>query len=446
MKSILGKISKIFVSKDCQTDEFKEEGFLPLIKSLPLSFQHVTALFISNISPLLIVFGSINDNTINQAQILQNAMLISGIALLLQLYGIWRFGSHLPLISGVNISFLSLMIYIGTEKGYGTALGSIIVGGVIISILGFFGKFWKRLISPLVAGIVVVSIGLALLQTGANSFAGGEGNADYASWQNILVASISLITCIICQFYCKGMIKNISILVGLLVGYVLSICIGIVDFGVLSNVKFISLPQVVDLSIIKFDWNAVLSFLILYIVGTSDSIGCIHALKHTVYHREFNDKVIGASISANGLMCALSGFFGSMPITPFASNVAIISNNKVVNKSVYLITAIIMILIAFFPFVGTFLITIPTSVLGGCTILLFASILITGLSMISDCGFSQRNVLILSLTFGIGFGFTLTNIFGNANEIVRIIGSNIVIMMFAVSLLLDLVLPKIKKA
>jgi NCS2 family nucleobase:cation symporter-2 len=419
------------------------DGRVPLHRAIPFGLQHILAMFVANIAPILIVAGVCGLTPQDTAHLIQTAMIIAGIGTLVQLFPIWRIGSRLPVVMGISFTFVSVFCYVGPKYGYSAVIGAILVGGLVEALLGFFAKYWRRIISPLVAACVVTAIGFSLLSVGANSFAGGVGSADFGSWQNWVLGGATLLSCILFNLFAKGYIKQLSVLFGLVVGYILAVCMGKVDFSALQDVAIVSFPQILPVKP-TFRLDAIVSVLMIFLVSATETIGDTSALTASVLKREASDKEISGSLACDGLVSSLSACFGCMPITSFSQNIGLIAMTKVVNRFAIAMGAVIMIIAGIFPAVGAVLATLPEAVLGGCTLMMFGTIVISGLQMLSDCGFSQRNITVAALSLSIGLGFTqVPEMFVIFPAIVRtVFAENCVAVVFLVSIVLDLVIPK----
>lgn len=188
---------------------YKLDGRVPIGKAVPFGLQHVLAMFVSNVTPIIILAGIVGTSSELTAALVQNAMIIAGIGTLIQLYPVWKVGSRLPIVMGISFTFLSLSIVIATSQGMGTLMGAVIVGGIVEGLLGLFAKYWSKIITPIVAATVVTGIGFSLLPIGANSFAGGQGAADFGSAQNWIVGTVTLLTCLGFQVFAKGYLKSL---------------------------------------------------------------------------------------------------------------------------------------------------------------------------------------------------------------------------------------------
>ena len=384
------------------------------------------------------------DQTIT-AKLIQNAMIVAGLGTLIQLCPVWKLGSKLPVVMGISFTFLNSAIFVGTTYGYATIIGCVLIGGIIEGILGLFAKYWIKLISPIVAATVVTAIGFSLLTVGANSFAGGQGAENYGVWQNWVIGSVTLLCCICFQIFTKGYFKVISVLFGLVVGYILSICLGVVDFSALQNTKVVSVPAFLPFKP-EFNIGAILSFVVIYLVSATETIGDTTALASSALDRNVTDKELAGSIACDGFVSSIGGLFGCTPITSFSQNVGLVAMTKVVNRFTIGTGAIILIVAGIFPVFGALLTTVPQAVLGGCTIMMFGTIVVAGFQMLGKCGYTQRNTTIAALSLSVGLGFTqCSDMFKIFPQIVQsVFAQNCVSVVFVLSVILNLVLPKDK--
>ena len=415
---------------------------MPLLEAIPFGLQHVLAMFVSNITPIIILANVVGISPQLSAILIQNCMVIAGIGTLIQLYPIWRIGSRLPIVMGISFTFLSLNIFIATSQGMGVLIGAVIIGGLVEGLLGLFAKYWIKLVPHLVAATVVTAIGFSLLPIGANSFAGGVGAEDFGSLQNWIVGSFTLLVCLGFQVFAKGFFRSLSVLFGLIAGYILAACMGMVHFHSMEGMSFISLPQFLPFKP-EFELGAILSVIAIYLVSATETIGDTSALCNGALHRNPHKEEMGASISCDGFVSSLAGLFGCTPITSFSQNVGLAAMSGVVNRFAIATGACIMILGGIFPAIGMVLTTIPQAVLGGCSIMMFGSIMFAGFGMMSRCGFSNRNMIVVSLSLSIGLGFTqASGMFTIFPQIFRtIFAENCVAVVFILAVLLNLILP-----
>lgn len=426
---------------------YQLDGRVPVAKALPFGLQHVLAMFVSNITPIMILANAIGLDNVTSGALIQNCMVIAGIGTLVQLYPVWRIGSHLPIVMGISFTFLSLAIGIAASQGMGSLIGAVIVGGLVEGVLGLFAVYWLKLIPHVVAATVVTAIGFSLLPIGANSFAGGQGAPDFGSTYNWIVGSVTLLSCLLCQVFARGFFRSLSVLVGLIVGYILALCMGMVDFAGITECSVFSLPKLLPFKP-EFNLGAILSVVAIYLVSATETIGDTSALCNGALKRNPHKKEMGNAICCDGFVSSISGLFGCTPITSFSQNVGLSAMSGVVNRFTIATGAVVMILGGIFPAVGYVLTTIPQAVLGGCAIMMFGSILYAGFGMMARSGFSQRNMVIVSLSLSVGLGFTqASGMFNIFPEIVRtVFADNCVAVVFLLAVILNLILPKDKEA
>ena len=425
---------------------YELDGRVPVLRAIPFGLQHVLAMFVANITPIIILANVVGIGTATSSALVQNCMIMAGIGTLVQLYPIWRIGSRLPIVMGISFTFLSLAIAIATTQGMGTLMGAVIVGGLVEGCLGLFPNKWTKLIPHVVAATVVTAIGFSLLPIGANSFAGGQGAADFGSANNWIIGSVTLLACLVTQVFARGFLRSLSVLVGLAVGYVLSVCMGAVDFSALNQVDVVALPSFMPFAP-EFHLDAILAIVCVYLVSATETIGDTSAICSGALGRNVHKREMGSSVACDGFVSTVAGLFGCTPITSFSQNVGLATMSKVINRSTIAVGAAIMIIGGLFPAVGAILTTIPQPVLGGCTIMMFGSILFAGFGMLAKSGFSQRNMIIVSLSLSVGLGFTqATGLFAIFPKIVQtVFAENCVAVVFLLAVLLNLILPKEKE-
>ena len=423
---------------------YRLDGKVPIQNAIPFGLQHILAMFVANIAPILIVGGASGLAEQDIAALIQSAMLIAGIGTLVQLFPIFhKIGSGLPIVMGISFTFVSILCFIGAQYGYGTIMGAVLIGGIIEGVLGLFAKYWLKLISPIVSASVVTAIGFSLLSVGATSFGGGSGSADFGSAQNWILGTITLLCCILFHIFAKSYYKQLSVLFGLVVGYIVAIIMGMVDFSSLSGTALIAIPHLMPFKM-EFRLDAIVSVVLIFLVSATETIGDTSALASSGLDRYATEEETSGSIACDGFISAISSLFGCLPITSFSQNVGLVAMTKVVNRFTIATGAIIMILAGIFPIFGALLSTLPEAVLGGCTIMMFGTIVVSGLQMISKCGFSQRNIVIAALSLSVGLGFTqCENLFAIFPQIIQtVFAQNCVAVVFIVAIVLNLILPQ----
>lgn len=344
---------------------YKLDGTVPVLKAVPFGLQHILAMFVANIAPILIVGGASGLSDKNIASLIQSAMLIAGIGTLIQLFPIFRkIGSGLPIVMGISFTFVSVLCFIGAKYGYGTIMGAVLVGGIIEGTLGLFAKYWLKIISPIVSASVVTAIGFSLLSVGATSFGGGSGSEDFGSAQNWILGTITLLCCILFHIFAKSYYRQLSVLFGLIVGYIVALIMGVVDFSSLSDMRIIAIPHLMPFKM-EFRADAIVSIVLIFLVSATETIGDTSALASSGLDRYATEKETSGSIACDGFVSALSSVFGCLPITSFSQNVGLVAMTKVVNRFTIATGAVIMIIAGIFPAFGAILSTLPdTAALG----------------------------------------------------------------------------------
>lgn len=425
---------------------FQLDGQVPLKTAIPFGLQHVLAMFVANLSPIAIICAAAQPalSTAEIAMLVQNAMFVAGIATMIQLYPVWKVGSKLPIVMGVSFTFVTILSTIAANYGYPTVIGCVMIGGIFEGTLGLFAKYWRKLISPIVAACVVTAIGFSLFTVGARSFGGGYAD-DFGAPKNLLLGTVTLVTCLLWNIKAKGYLKQLSVLAGLTVGYIVAIFMGKVDLSIIFADGLISLPEFLPFKPV-FNIGAIVSVCIIYLVSAAETIGDTTALVAGGLDRDIQDHEISGSLACDGFASTISSLFGCPPVTSFSQNVGLINMTKVVNRFTIATGAVAMILAGLLPPIGNFFASLPESVLGGCTLMMFGTILFSGVEMLAKAGFNQRNSIIVSLSLAIGIGFTTSSEIGlwaYFPEVVQsVFATNVVAVVFVVAIVLNLILPK----
>ena len=424
---------------------YELDGKVELKIAVPLGIQHVLAMFLGNISPLIIVCGLLNMDSGLRSMLIQNAMFIAGLITLIQLYPIGPVGAKLPIVMGTSSGFIGTAQAIGLQYGYGAIIGASLVGGIMETILGFFIKPLKKLFPPIVTSLVIISIGLSLLPVGIKYFGGGAGAKDFGSLNHLLVGTTVIIVILILKQF-KGFLNDSSILIGIIVGYILAICLDMVDFTQVKESAWFSLPHPM---VVPFEFNiqAIIAMGIMFIATTVETIGDISGITNGGLDREPTNRELSGGVMADGVGSIVAAVFGVLPNTSFSQNVGLVTVTKIVNRFVIMTGAIFLILCGFCPKLSAIFSVMPQSVLGGAAVIMFSMILVSGLQSLSRETLDGRNGLIVALAIGIGVGI------GNVPEVLaqcpewvsNIFAQNGIIMTFVVATVLNLILPKNKE-
>ena len=423
---------------------YRLDGRVPLLKAVPFGLQHILAMFVSNLTPITIIAAAGGLSQAEVAVLLQNAMLVAGIATLIQLFTVWRIGSRLPVVMGVSFTFVTVLSTVAASYGYPAVIGAAICGGVFEGVIGLFARYWRKIIAPVVASSVVIAIGYSLFTVGARSFGGGYAE-DFGSASNLLLGAVTLTVCLGWNILARGYLKQLSVLAGLVVGYILAVFMGKVDLSVIFSEGIASLPALLPFAP-EFHMGAIFSVAIIFMVSAAETIGDTTAMVSGGLGREITSKEISGSLACDGFASVVSALFGCPPVTSFSQNVGLVNMTKVVNRFTIATGAGCMLLAGFLPPVGNFFASLPESVLGGCTIMMFGTIMVSGIQMLSRAGFTQRNMTIAALSLSVGIGFTAASeidLWRIFPEVVQsVFSANVVAVVFVVSILLNLILPE----
>ncbi|MBQ7559609.1 MAG: purine permease [Synergistaceae bacterium] len=429
---------------------YQLNGRVPVGTAIPFGLQHVLAMFVANLAPITIIAGAAGLSPEQTGMLLQNAMFVAGIATLVQLYPIilpgtgLRIGARLPIVMGVSFTFVTILCSVAVNFGYPALIGAVLVGGLFEGILGLFARYLAKFIKPIVAASVVTAIGISLFTVGSRSFGGGYAE-DFGSASNLIIGTFTLVVCLAWSAMVKGYLKQLSVLAGLIAGYILSIFMGKVDFSGILSGGAVSLPHFMMFKP-EFHVGAILSVCIIFLVSAAETIGDTSAMTMGGLGRQITEDEISGSLACDGFASAFSSLFGCSPVTSFSQNVGLIAMTKVVNRFTIMTGAVCMILGGLVPVVGNFFASLPQAVLGGCTIMMFGQILLSGMQMIANCGFNQRNMTIASLSLAVGVGFTASTevaIWKIFPQLIQdVFGANVVAVVFVVAMILSYVLPE----
>lgn len=456
-------------------EAFKLEGKMPLSQAIPLGLQHVLAMFVGNLTPLLIITGTCglasSEFADLQLSLLQNAMLIAGIVTLIQLFSIGPVGGRVPVIMGTSSGFIGVFNSVATTTGggvlaYGAIMGASIIGGVFEAILGFFLKPLRKFFPPVVTGTVVLSIGLSLISVGINSFGGGNTAKDFGSLENICLSLFVLIMILFFKHGTKGFASSSSILLGIICGYIAAVIMSfilpttaitadgveytkswVINWDKISSASWFAIPKVLPVKPV-FDLRAIVPVIIMFIVTAVETVGDISGVTEGGLGREATDKELSGGVVCDGLGSSFAAVFGVLPNTSFSQNVGLVSMTKIVNLFALSTGAIFLILCGLCPKLGALVSIMPQSVLGGAAVMMFSSIVVSGIQLITKTPLTGRNLSIVSVALGVGYGMGANSaILSNAPQLLQLIfGGSGIVPAAMVAIILNIVLPKDKPA
>ena len=426
---------------------FQYEGVPPLGQTVPLGMQHVVAAVVGIVTPAIMVSGTCGITGADQTLLIQVSLLVTALATLLQLFPIGPVGSRLPVIMGISFAYVPTLQAIGGEFGLPAILGAEIVGGIVAILFGVFVKQIRVLFPPLVTGTVIFTIGLSLYPTAVKYMAGGVGKPDYASPKSWAVALITFLVVLILNNFTKGVLKLGAILWGMIVGYIISIPLGLVDFSAVGQAGVFQVPMPMYFPI-AFEPSAIVSLAIVYMVNAVQTIGDLSSTTIGGMDRMPTDRELQGGIIGQGVMSVVGALFGGLPTASYSQNVGIVTVNRVINRAVFAFAAIVLAVAGFVPKISSVLTTIPQSVIGGATVSVFAMITMTGVSMITSEKFDMRarTVVGLSVAMGVGISQVQGCLAGFPQWVTMVFGSSPVVVTAIMAIFLNLILPKSEPA
>ena len=470
------------------TSVYDLNGRLPLVQAIPLGLQHVLAMFVGNLSPIMIlmaVCGITTDAGFGalRVSLLQNAMLVAGIVTFLQLYPIGPIGARLPIVMGTSSGFIGVnkaiaaSMMAGVAAGtittsvsagiyaYGAVMGASLIGGFFEAGLGFIIKPLRKFFPPVVTGTVVVAIGLSLFSVGIGFFGGGSANADYGALWNLFLGLVTLIAILVFKHAFKGFPSVASILLGIIVGYFVSFLMGlflphttvvndvevtcayITKWAEVKDAAWFAVPQLLPVKL-QFNVAAIVPMCIMFIVTAVETVGDTAGVVKGGLNREATDKELAGAVICDGVGSALATVFGVLPNTSFSQNVGLVGMTKIVNRFAISMGAIILVLAGLFPKIGAVISIMPQPVLGGAAVIMFASIVISGINLITTEPLDGRNATIVAVALGLGYGIGSTAAVQAfmPTWMSYIFGGSGIVPAALLAILLNIVLPKDKKA
>ena len=448
---------------------YQFEGRIPLKQAIPLGLQHVLAMFVGNLTPILIITAACGseDFAALQVTLLQNAMLIAGIVTLVQLFAIGPIGGKVPIIMGTSSGFIGVFqsvveIMGGGVAAYGAIMGASLIGGLFETVLGAFLKPLRRFFPSVVTGTVVLAIGLSLIGVGVSSFGGGSSANDYGSIENLLIALVVMIIILVLKHGTKGLTSSSCILFGIIAGYIICAVLAIflpttavnadgveytkawvLNWDKVAQAKWFAVPQIMPVKPV-FDLRAIVPVLIMFIVTAVETVGDISGCIEGGMGREATDSELSGGVMCDGVGSSFAALFGVLPNTSFSQNVGLVTMTKIVNRFALGCGAIFLILCGLLPKLAALVSIMPQCVLGGAAVIMFSSIVMSGIQLITKEPLTARNMMIVSVALGLGYGIGANSaVLSGLPKAVQLIfgGSGIVPAAF-VAIILNVLLPK----
>ncbi|MFL0252272.1 nucleobase:cation symporter-2 family protein [Clostridium neuense] len=414
-----------------------------VLSQILLGFQHIFAAFGGIIVVPIIIASSLKLDAKTSTALISAAILMAGIATFIQSKGIGPIGARVACIMGTDITFVAPAAVVGKKFGLAGIFGATILGAFLVIILSFFIKYIMKLFPELVTGIVVCLIGLTLLPVSIDWAAGGSGSHNYGSLNNISIALIVTLVTLLLNHYGKGLFSSASILIGMAVGYIICICLGMVDFSSVAKANLISLPQFFANGV-KFNFDVLLPFIPAYCVSVISTVGNLRAINEISGIKD-DDVRISRGILSDGVGSVLAGIFGAMPNTSFSQNVGLIPLTKVASRFVTMTAGILLIILGLFPKFAAIINVMPQPVLGGVGIVMFGTVAAAGIQTLSHVKLDNRNLLIIATSIGLGLGVTFRpEVLSSLPESLKMIFSSGISTGTIVALVLNLILKEKK--
>ena len=395
--------------------QMRDPNYFPgIVKGTPLGIQHVLAMFVSNVTPAIIVagaagFGFGSADISDMIYMIQMSMVFAGLATLIQTIGMGPMGARLPVVQGTSFAFIPIMIPIAIQFGMAALMGGIIIGGIFHFFLGTIIGRIRHWLPPLVTGLIVLMIGLALVKVGIQYAAGGVpliGKPEYGALTHWGLAILVIFVTLGLKFFTSGMLSVSAVLLGLLAGYVVAIPMGMVNFDNVARAAWFSAPNPLHFGI-EFNAAAIIGMCLMGIISAIETVGDISGITKGGAGREATDKEITGGTLADGFGTALSGVFGALPNTSFSQNVGLISMTGVMSRHVVTIGGLFLVLCGLVPKFGAAISSMPIAVLGGGVIVMFGMVAAAGVSMLADVVWDRRSMVIFAIALSVGLGLQL---------------------------------------
>jgi len=430
----------------------------PMVHAIPLGLQHIMAMFISNVTPAIIVagaagfgFGSNSPDFPMMIYMIQMSMVFAGIATLIQTIGMGPVGARLPVVQGTSFAFVPIMVPLVAGKGVdamAAVMGGVLVGGLFHIFLGTFIKKIRFALPPLVTGLVVLMIGLYLIKVGIQYAAGGVpamGKPEFGSLQNWTVAGVVIVVSLGVKFFTRGIVSAGAVLIGMLAGYLVALSMGMVNFGNIGNARVFQLPMPLHFGI-EFTAAAIIGMCAIAFISAVETVGDVSGITRGGAGREATDDEIQGATYADGVGTAVAGLFGGLPNTSFSQNVGLVAMTGVMSRNVVSIGAVILIIAGLFPKIGAAISTVPIEVLGGGVIVMFGMVAAAGVSILSQVKWDRRALMIFAVSLSVGLGLQLEpSALQHLSGTAKVLMTSGLLPAAVLAIVLNLVLPQMPK-
>jgi xanthine permease XanP len=384
----------------------------PLRSTLFAALQHLLAVFVAIITPPLIIAGALNLDLDTTGFLVSMSLFVSGIATFIQCRKVGPVGCGLLCIQGTSFSFIGPIIAAGMVGGLPAIFGATIAGSVVEILVSRVLKYTRRIITPLVSGIVVTLIGLSLIKVGITACGGGEAAkaaGTFGAFEHIGLAALVLIVIVLFNRSSNQYLRMSSIVIGLAVGYIVAWSVGLINFSSMQNFGAFNIPIPFKYGV-TFNWSSIIALGLVYLITAIEAYGDITAnslISGQPVEGEVFMKRASGGILGDGVNSMLAGIFNSFPNSIFAQNNGMIQLTGVASRYVGFFIAGMLVLLGLFPAVGLVFSLMPDPVLGGATLLMFGTVAAAGIRIIASQEINRKATLVIAISFSFGLSVEL---------------------------------------
>ena len=439
-------MNQVKTTDSSQAELYRLDGKPSFGLAFPQAMQHVLAMLVGNITPPMLIAAQLGLSAADETMLIQAAMIIGCITTALQLFPVFGFGMGLPNVMGVAFAYMPILTMIGAQYGIAAIFGSQLVAGFASIFIGMFMERIRRFFPPIVSGTVVLSIGLSLYTTAINYMGGGsaaKAAGTFGSPEFWILALVTLAVTLACSLWGKGYVKASGMIVGIVVGYALSLVLGnVVDFGDVAAAGWFSVPMPFHFGL-EFHADAIVLMVLMYVVQAVQTIGDVSSTTMGGFGREATDAELGGAIKGQSACGMIGACIGGLPTDPYSQNVGLICTTKVVAKRVFAIVAAVMLVAGVCPKFSALMATIPQPVLGGATVTVFAAITLSGIQLLCEQPLNYRNRMIVGIALALGCGIgSVPEILQFMPQIVQNVFGSSLVVSFIVVFLLNIIVPQ----
>lgn len=384
----------------------------PLKETLFAALQHLLAIFVAIITPPLIIAGALNFDLETTSYLVSMSLLASGISTYIQCKRLGPIGCGLLCIQGTSFSFIAPIIAAGMTGGLSTIFGAVIAGSFVEMFVSRILRYTRKIITPLVSGIVVTLIGLSLIKVGIIACGGGfaaKANGTFGSFDNLGIAALVIVSILFFNRLNNKYFRMSSIVLGLIIGYVVAYIFGKVDFSNIQDFGLFQIPIPFKYGI-DFNISSIIALGIVYLITAIEAYGDVTAnslISGEDLNSERFTKRAQGGILADGFNSMIAGFLNSFPNSIFAQNNGMIQLTGVASRYVGYFIALFLVILGLFPIVGVIFSVMPDPVLGGATLLMFGTVAAAGIRIIAAQQITRKSILVMALSFSFGLSVEL---------------------------------------